>query len=158
MFIEYIWNVTKMTGNKSPKGEFAARKLKQKRAHFRWKDPLYKRRMLRLDKKADPLEGAPAAKGIVVERYGVESKQPNSALRKCVRVRLNKNGKQVGAFVPHDGGLLYIDEHDEVIVCSIGGAQGGAKGDIPGVKWQVTHVNGAAIKQLVTGKKQKPSR
>ncbi len=147
-----------MTGSKSPKGEFAARKLKNKRKQFRWKDMQYKRRMLRLDKKTDPLEGAPAARGIVVEKYGVESKQPNSALRKCVRVRLAKNGKQVGAFVPHDGGLLYIDEHDEVIVCSIGGAQKGAMGDIPGVKWQVTHINGVAIKQIVIGKKPKPQR
>ncbi|MHA1316680.1 MAG: 30S ribosomal protein S12 [Candidatus Heimdallarchaeaceae archaeon] len=145
-------------GSKSPKGEYAARKLVQKRKKFRWKDSYYKRKMLRLDKKADPLEGAPAARGIVVEKYGVESKQPNSALRKCVRVRLTKNGKQIGAFVPHDGGLLYIEEHDEVLVCSIGGAQKGAKGDIPGVKWQVTHVNGAAIKMLVEGRKQKPQR
>ncbi len=147
-----------MTGSKSPKGEYAARKLIQKRKKFRWKDSYYKRKMLRLDKKADPLEGAPAARGIVVEKYGVESKQPNSALRKCVRVRLTKNGKQIGAFVPHDGGLLYIEEHDEVIVCSIGGAQKGAKGDIPGVKWQVTHVNGADIRMLVEGRKQKPQR
>ena len=137
-----------MTGSKSPKGEFAARKLKNKRKHFRWKDIHYKRRMLRLDKKTDPLEGAPAARGIVVEKYGVESKQPNSAMRKCVRVRLTKNAKQVGAFVPHDGGLLYIDEHDEV----------GAMGDIPGVKWQVTHVNGVALNQIVIGRKAKPQR
>ena len=147
-----------MTGSKSPKGEFAARKLKMKRKKFRWKDSQYKRKMLRLDKKADPLEGAPAARGIVVEKYGVESKQPNSALRKCVRVRLTKNGKQVGAFVPHDGGLLYIEEHDQVTICSIGGAQKGAKGDIPGVKWQVTHVNGTSIKMIVEGRKQKPQR
>jgi len=76
-----------MTGSKSPKGEYAARKLVQKRKKFRWKDSYYKRKMLRLDKKADPLEGAPAARGIVVEKYGVESKQPNSALRKCVSKR-----------------------------------------------------------------------
>lgn len=147
-----------MTGSKSPKGEFAARKLQQKRKHFRWKDSKYKRKMLRLDRKADPLEGAPAAKGIVVEKYGVESKQPNSALRKCVRVRLNKNGKQIGAFVPHDGGLLYIDEHDEVILTSIGGSMKGAKGDLPGIKWQVTHINGVGIEQIVLGRKQKPQR
>ncbi|MDI6048191.1 hypothetical protein QLS28_16730, partial [Flavobacterium sp. LB3R18] len=29
-----------------------------------------------------------------------ESKQPNSAIRKCVRVQLIKNGKRVTAFVP----------------------------------------------------------
>ena len=31
---------------------------------------------------------------------GVEAKQPNSAIRKCVRVQLIKNGKKVTAFVP----------------------------------------------------------
>ena len=31
---------------------------------------------------------------------GVEAKQPNSAIRKCVRVQLIKNGKKITAFVP----------------------------------------------------------
>lgn len=147
-------NMTK----KSPKGEFAARKLQNKRQHFRWKDINYKRKTLRLDKRSDPLEGAPQAKGIVLDKYGVGAKQPNSALRKCVRVQLTKNGKQIGAFVPLDGGLLYIDVHDEVIIEGIGGAQKGAKGDIPGIKWRVTKVNGTALSQLVIGKKEKGNR
>lgn len=42
---------------------------------------------------------------------GVESKQPNSAIRKCVRVQLIKNGKKVAAFVPWDGSLNFIDEN-----------------------------------------------
>jgi hypothetical protein len=33
----------------------------------------------------------------------VEAKQPNSAIRKCVRVQLIKNGKKITAFVPNDG-------------------------------------------------------
>ena len=147
-----------MTGNKSPRGEFAARKLQLKRKKFRWKDIHYKRRMLGLNIKADPLEGAPQASAIVLDKYGVGAKQPNSALRKCVRVQLVKNGKQIGAYVPHDGGLLYIDSHDEVIVEGIGGAQKGAKGDIPGIRWRVIKVNGAALSELVTGRKEKPSR
>ncbi|TDA30324.1 MAG: 30S ribosomal protein S12, partial [Hadesarchaea archaeon] len=64
------------------KGEFAARKLRSDRQRFRWKDSEYKRRMLMLDKKADPLEGAPQARAIVLEKVGVEAKQPNSAIRK----------------------------------------------------------------------------
>lgn len=32
-------------------------------------------------------------------QIGVEAKQPNSAIRKCVRVQLIKNGKKVTAFV-----------------------------------------------------------
>ncbi len=147
-----------MGRTKAPNGEFAARKLKMKRQKFRWKDINYKRRRLGLDKKADPLEGSPQAKGIVLDKYGIGAKQPNSALRKCVRMQLVKNGKQIGAYVPHDGGLLYIDVHDEVHVEKIGGAQGGAKGDIPGIKWVVTKVNGAALSELVTGRKEKPAR
>jgi small subunit ribosomal protein S23e len=42
---------------------------------------------------------------------GIESKQPNSAIRKAVRVQLLKTGKRVIAFVPHDGCLNYIDEN-----------------------------------------------
>ena len=42
---------------------------------------------------------------------GVEAKQPNSALRKCVRVQLVKNGKKVAAFVPRDGCLNFIDDN-----------------------------------------------
>ncbi|MEM3011647.1 MAG: 30S ribosomal protein S12, partial [Candidatus Bathyarchaeia archaeon] len=66
-------------GSKSPSGEYSARKLMEKRKKFRWSNRYYKRRMLRLDVKADPLEGAPMARGIVLEKVGVESKQPNSA-------------------------------------------------------------------------------
>jgi len=145
-------------GRKSPLGEFAARKLRKKRQKFRWSDVYYKRRMLGLDKKADPLEGAPQARGIVLEKVAVESKQPNSAVRKCVRVQLIKNGKQITAFLPGDGALNFIDEHDEVVVEGIGGSQGRAMGDIPGVRWQVSMVNGVSLKMLVLGKKEKPKR
>jgi len=111
-----------------------------------------------LDKKADPLEGAPQARAIVLEKVGVESKQPNSAIRKCVRIQLVKNGKQITAFLPGDGALNYVDEHDEVIVEGIGGSMGGAMGDIPGVRWKVSMVNGVSLNMLVLGKKEKPRR
>ncbi|MEM4647113.1 MAG: 30S ribosomal protein S12, partial [Candidatus Nezhaarchaeales archaeon] len=132
-------------GRKAPRGLFAARKLVQKRKKFRWSQREYKRRMLRLDEKVDPLEGAPMARGIVLEKVGIESRQPNSAVRKCVRVQLIKNGKQVTAFVPGDGALNYINEHDEVIIARIGGPQGKSLGDIPGVKFQVIKVNGVSL-------------
>jgi small subunit ribosomal protein S12 len=140
------------------KGEFAARKLEQSRKHFRWKYRGYKRRALRLDVKVDPLEGAPIGKGIVLEKVGVESKQPNSAIRKCVRVQLIKNGKQVTAFLPGDGALNYVDEHDEVMLCGIGGSRGRSMGDIPGVRYMVISVNGVSLKALILGKKEKPVR
>jgi len=143
---------------KSPNGEFAARILRLKRKRLRWSDRYYKRRMLRLDEKADPLEGAPQARGIVLEKVGIESKQPNSAIRKCVRVQLIKNGKQITAFLPGDGALNYVDEHDEVHVQGIGGSRGRSMGDIPGVRWVVFKVNGVSLKELVLGRKEKPRR
>lgn len=61
--------------------------------------------------KANPFGGATMAKGIVVEKIGIEAKQPNSAIRKCARVQLIKNGKKIAAFVPRDGCLNYVDEN-----------------------------------------------
>jgi small subunit ribosomal protein S12 len=139
-------------------GEFAARKLIDRRKQFRWSDMYYKRRMLRLDVKSDPLSGAPMAKGIVLEKVGVESKQPNSAIRKCVRTQLIKNGRVITAFLPGDGALNVVDEHDEVIVEGIGGSRGRSMGDIPGVRWVVLTINGVSLKELVLGKKEKPMR
>lgn len=147
-----------MPGSKSPRGEFAARKLNAKRKKFKWSKTDYKRRMLRLKAKYDVLEGAPQARGLVVEKVAVEAKQPNSAIRKCVRVQLIKNGRQVTAFVPGDGGLLFIDEHDEVVIEGIGGAGGGAVGDMPGVRFRVCHVNGVSLDALLKRKKEKPMR
>ncbi len=147
-----------MTGLKAPRGEFAARKLKMKRQKFRWKSWAYKRRILGLRIKADPLEGAPQARGIVLEKVGIEARQPHSAIRKCVRVQLIKNGKQITAFVPGDGGLLFIEEHDEVIIEGIGGRKGRSYGDLPGVRWKVIKVNGVSLKALLEGKKEKPLR
>ena len=144
--------------SKSPTGEFAGRKLRLKRQRLRWSDKYYKRTLLMLDTKADPLEGAPQARGIVLEKVGIESKQPNSAIRKCVRIQLVKNGKQVTAFLPGDGALNYVDEHDEVAVEGIGGSMGLSMGDIPGVRWKVFKVNGVSLNELVYGRKEKPRR
>ncbi|MGC9515162.1 30S ribosomal protein S12, partial [Methanocrinis sp.] len=87
------------------KGMYAARKLESDRKSFRWRDTNYSRRALKLNVKADPLGGAPRARGIVLEKVGVEAKQPNSAIRKCVRIQLIKNGRQVTAFCPGDGAI-----------------------------------------------------
>ena len=143
---------------KSPLGLFAGRVLKDKKKKQRWAISSYKRRTLGIDKKADPLGGAPQAKGIVLEKIGVAAKQPNSAVRKCVRVQLIKNGKSVSAFLPRDGALNFIDEHDEVHIQGMGATQGGAMGDIPGVRFKVFKVNGTSLHELVIGKKEKPRR
>lgn len=142
----------------SPKGLYSARKLLSLRKHFRWKYRYYKRRALKLDLKADPLAGAPMGRGIILEKVGVESKQPNSAIRKCVRVQLIKNGRQVTAFLPGDGALNFADEHDEVVICGIGGSRGRSMGDIPGVRYMVTSINGVSLKSLIIGKAEKPRR
>jgi len=147
-----------LPGKKAPNGLFAARKLREKRLKFRWSQRKFKIKMLGLKKKYDPLEGAPMARGLVLEKVGIESRQPNSAVRKCVRVQLVKNGKVVTAFVPWDGGVNYIDEHDEVVIEGIGGPRGKSLGDIPGVRYKVIMVNGVSLKALYLGKKQKPVR
>jgi small subunit ribosomal protein S12 len=145
-------------GSKPSRGEFAARKLARRRNRFRWSDRYYNRRILGLDVKADPLQGAPMGRGIVLEKVGVESKQPNSAIRKCVRTQLIKNGRSITAFLPGDGALNVVDEHDEVLVEGIGGSRGRSMGDIPGVRWKVVTVNGVSLNELVYGRKQKPAR
>lgn len=63
-------------------------------------DKTYKKRALGNIYRTSPTGGSSHAKGIVLEKVGVEAKQPNSAIRKCVRVQLIKNGKKVTAFVP----------------------------------------------------------
>ncbi len=139
-------------------GLYNARKLQNDRKEFRWSDRYYKRRVLRLKEKSDPLEGSPQARGIVIEKVGIEAKQPNSAIRKCVKVQLIKNGRVVTAFAPGNGAINFIDEHDEVVIEGIGGRLGRSKGDIPGVRYKVIKVNGISLNELVRGRKEKPVR
>uniref|UniRef100_A0A671G7Q4 Small ribosomal subunit protein uS12 n=1 Tax=Rhinolophus ferrumequinum TaxID=59479 RepID=A0A671G7Q4_RHIFE len=105
--------------------------------------------------KANPFGGASHAKGIVLEKVGVEAKQPNSAIRKCVRVQLIKNGKKITAFVPNDGCLNFIEENDEVLVAGFG-RKGHAVGDIPGVRFKVVKVANVSLLALYKGKKERP--
>ncbi len=139
-------------------GLYTAKKLRDKRSELRWSDKYYKRRVLHLKEKSDPLEGSPQARGIVIEKVGIEAKQPNSAIRKCVKVQLIKNGRVVTAFAPGNGAINFIDEHDEVVIEGIGGRLGRSKGDIPGVRYKVIKVNGIALLEMVRGKKEKPVR
>ncbi len=143
---------------KKSRGLGAGKKLKKRRAQFRWNSKAYIRRTLDLKRKSDPLRGSSQAKGIVLEKRQLEAKQPNSAMRKCVLVQLTKNGKQVTAFAPGNEAIKKIDEHDEVIIECIGGTKGRAKGDIPGVRWQVIKVNDQSLRALVKGKIEKGRR
>ncbi|CDW59706.1 Ribosom S12 S23 domain containing protein [Trichuris trichiura] len=137
-----------------PKGIRAARKLRTRRREQRWHDKSYKKANLGTRWKSNPFGGASHAKGIVLEKVGVEAKQPNSAIRKCVRVQLIKNGKKITAFVPRDGCLNFIEENDEVLVAGFG-RKGHAVGDIPGVRFKVVKVANVSLLALYKGKKER---
>jgi small subunit ribosomal protein S12 len=141
-----------------PKGLNTARKLGLDRQKHRWSDRYYARRTLHLKERSDPLEGSAQAKGVVLEKVGIEAKQPNSAIRKCVKVQLIKNSRQITAFAVGDGAINFIDEHDEVLVEGIGGRMGRSYGDIPGVRFKVIKVNNVSLNELVKGRKEKPVR
>ena len=136
----------------------SAKKQIKNRRKFRWKDRQYKVKTLNLYAKSDPLGGANQAKGIVLQKVQKEAKQPNSAMRKCCKVQLKKNGKTVGVFIPGNLAQRFIDEHDEVIIERIGGKQGRAKGDIRGIRFQVIKVNDQPLARLVSGKIEKGRR
>ncbi len=141
-----------------PTGLHTARKLRKNRQALRWSDRYYKRRVLHLKEKSDPLEGAPQARGIVLEKVGIEAKQPNSAIRKCVKVQLIKNGRQITAFAVGNRAIDFIDEHDEVLVEGIGGRSGRSYGDLPGVRYKVIKVNNVSLDEMVRGRQEKPVR
>lgn len=134
----------------------SAMKLKKERKKFRWSDAIYNKRFI--GNKFDPLKGSSQAKGIVISKFQKEAKQPNSAMRKCCKVQLIKNGIQVGAFIPGNLAQKFVDEHDEVIIERIGGKQGRTKGDIPGIRFQVIKVNDQPLRLLVKGKIEKGRR
>ena len=137
-----------------PRGIRAARKLVIRRRSQRWADKDYKKAHIGSRYKCNPFAGSSHAKGIVVEKVGIEAKQPNSAIRKCVRVQLIKNGKKITAFVPRDGCLTYCDDNDEVLVSGFG-RKGHAVGDIPGVRFKVAKVAGISLLALFKNKKEK---
>uniref|UniRef100_A0A6B2LPI4 40S ribosomal protein S23 n=1 Tax=Arcella intermedia TaxID=1963864 RepID=A0A6B2LPI4_9EUKA len=138
-----------------PRGIRAARHLRIHRRNQRWADKAYKRVHLGTHIKADPLGGCSHAKGIVLEKIGIEAKQPNSAVRKAVRVQLIKNGKKIACFVPNDGCLNFIDENDEVLISGFG-RKGHSVGDIPGVRFKVVKTAGVSLIALYRGIKDKP--
>lgn len=137
---------------KKSNGLNVAKRLRAKRKRFRM-IRRFERKLL-----SDPLGGASQAKGIVLEKFELEAKQPNSAMRKCVRVQLVKNSKQVSAFAPGDGAIKFIDEHDEVMIEGIGGRKGGSMGDLSGIRWKVSKVNDQSLDALLKHKIEKARR
>jgi len=143
---------------KKARGINAAKALQKRRKDSRWKEKIYVRRILGLRKKSDPLVGTSQAKAIVLTKVEIEAKQPNSAKRRCARVQLIKNSRQISAFMPGDGAHKLIEEHDEVLIECIGGKMGRSKGDLPGIRWQVIKVNGQSLNALIRGKIEKARR
>ncbi|SRR5208283_2520453 len=139
-------------------GEFAGRNMQRMRKKHKWLSKRWKRRTLRLKEKFDPLEGAPQAKAIVLEKIVLEQKQPHSGLIKCAKVQLLKNGKVVSAHAVRDKAISFIDEHDEVIIAGLGGSQRGQMGSIPGVRYKIIAVNNTDLQMLRRGRKEKPKR
>ncbi|KAK6462365.1 hypothetical protein DFJ63DRAFT_153625 [Scheffersomyces coipomensis] len=78
--------------------------------------------------RAPDLENSPFRKGVVLRVMILKPKKPNSALRKCCRVRLT-NGNVVSALIPGEGHNL--QEHHLVLV------RGGRVQDVPGVKYHL---------------------
>ncbi|XP_064827283.1 28S ribosomal protein S12, mitochondrial-like [Oncorhynchus masou masou] len=72
--------------------------------------------------------GRPQLKAVILKTMIRKPKKPNSANRKCARVRLS-NGKEAVVFIPGEGHNL--QEHNVVLV------QGGRTQDLPGVKLTV---------------------
>ncbi len=135
-----------------------ARKLQSNRKKMLWSSRYFTKRALGSRAKYEPIGVAAQARGIVLAKVGVEAKQPNSAIRKCIKVQLIKNGRQVTAFAVGNGAINFIDEHDEVLVEGIGGRMGRSYGDVPGVRYKVIKVNNISLNELVRGRKEKPTR
>ncbi len=141
-----------------PNGEFAARRLVRQRRHQRLLKKPLKRRMFKLKQKYDQMGTVPRARALVLQKTAVEQKQPTSGMIKGVKAQIIKNGRVVHAFVPGDGAINFIDEHDEVMIEGLGGSQRGQMGCIPGWKYKVVELNGTNLQLIVKGKKEKPKR
>lgn len=74
------------------------------------------------------MDHRPQMKAIVIKPIIKKPKKPNSANRKCVRIRLS-NKKETTAYIPKEGHNL--QEHNIVLV------QGGKTKDVPGLKLKV---------------------
>lgn len=91
--------------------------------------------------------GCPQKQGVCIKVYTMTPKKPNSAMRKCARVRLS-NAREITAYIPGEGHNL--QEHSIVLV------KGGGRRDLPGVQHEI--IRGAADTQGVQKRKSSRSR
>ncbi|CAL9768012.1 unnamed protein product [Musa acuminata subsp. burmannicoides] len=136
------------------RGMGAGRKLKTHRRRQRWADKAYEKSHLGNEWKKTLCWFFACHMILISSRRGIEAKQPNSAIQKCARVQLIKNGKKIAAFVPNDGCLNFIEGNDEVLIAGFG-RKGHADGDIPGVRFKVVKVSGVSLLALFK-EKEKP--
>jgi len=139
-------------------GLMNARKFKKQRKKNQMNNKLYRKKKLGITLKYTVIGRSSQAKGIVVNKFQLEAKQPNSAMRKCCKVQLTKTDKPIGAFIPGNLAQKFIDEHDEVVIEKIGGKMGKTKGDLSGVRFQVIKVNDQPLSRLWQGKIEKGRR
>ena len=79
-------------------------------------------------RKTNHMSGRPQLKGTILELLVRSPRKPNSAKRKCCRVRLS-TGKELIAFIPKEGHTL--KQHDVVLI------EGKGSTDVPGVHGNV---------------------
>ena len=100
-----------------------------------------------LQRKSHMVAGAPQRRGVCTRVWAMTPKKPNSALRKCARVRLF-NRQELTSYIPGEGHNLA--EHSVVLV------RGGRVKDLPAVKYHV--VRGTLDTAGVEGRKSSRSK
>nr|XP_002131013.1 uncharacterized protein LOC100182431 [Ciona intestinalis] len=109
--------------------------MKKQRSNFLTYEEIDRRMMLYGDghyfkkkKKKSKMDGRPQMKGVVLKVMIKKPKKPNSANRRCCKLRLS-NGKEVTAYIPGEGHNL--QQHNVVLV------RGGKRQDLIGVHYRV---------------------
>ncbi|ATZ16131.1 small subunit ribosomal protein S12 [Entomoplasma freundtii] len=120
-------------------------KTNRKQKTWKVKAPALSRWVNTLQKKSKKIN-APQKRGVCTRIYTIKPKKPNSALRKCARVKLN-NGMDVNAYIGGEGHNL--QEHNVVLI------RGGRVKDLPGVRYHI--VRGVLDTQGVDKRKQSRS-
>lgn len=138
------------------RGLFAAYALRKAAQEKRTHDKIYRKRQQGKIYKS-VIGNKPQANAIVLDKLGVEAKQPNSAVRKVCRVQCIATRRTVFAFAPGDGALKVIDPNDEVTIQSLG-RSGKSVGDRPGIKYEIIKVAGVSLDAILKGKREKPTR
>lgn len=121
----------------------------------------YSRRYLKLKKKDKEkrknkrIRRVSSFSAIVLGKRNIGAKQPNSGLRKCIKIQSKKTRKVSYAFCPGDGAIDFIEEHDEVTIIGVGTKKGSPKGDIPAISRMVSRVNGVCLRSLLNRKREK---